>query len=310
MHHHADVAMAVAIDGGLITPIIRAAETKGLAQIATRDQGPGRARPHPQAEARGVPGRHLLGLQPRHVRDQVASPRSSTSRRARSCRSAPARSARWCTARQVAVATVMSVTLTCDHRVVDGAIGARWLAAFKALIEEPDHHDRLRRLIRGRHDRLRLHRPDSRWPAGAAGRLPRQGAADRQHRQQVRLHAAVRRARGTLSEDYKDRGLVVLGFPCNQFGGQEPGDAAEIANFCSLTYDVSFPMMAKIDVNGPTRAPALRLAQAREAGHAGHRVGQVELHQVPGRPRRRGDRAVSRPTTEPKALERAIEAAL
>ena len=44
----------------------------------------------------------------------------------------------------------------------------------------------------------------------------------------------------------------MLGFPCNQFGAQEPGDAAEIANFCSLTYDVTFPVFAKIDVNGAT----------------------------------------------------------
>jgi glutathione peroxidase len=54
----------------------------------------------------------------------------------------------------------------------------------------------------------------------------------------------------TLYKTYKDRGLTVLGFPCNQFGAQEPGDAKEIANFCSLTYDVSFPVLAKIEVNG------------------------------------------------------------
>src|SRR6202008_3538254 len=53
-----------------------------------------------------------------------------------------------------------------------------------------------------------------------------------------------------LYRKYKDRGLVVLGFPCNQFGAQEPGDADEIASFCSLTYDVSFPMFAKVDVKG------------------------------------------------------------
>jgi glutathione peroxidase len=58
-----------------------------------------------------------------------------------------------------------------------------------------------------------------------------------------------------LYRKYKDRGFVVLGFPCNQFGAQEPGDAAEIANFCSLTYDVDFPMMRKIDVNGPATHP-------------------------------------------------------
>ncbi len=58
-----------------------------------------------------------------------------------------------------------------------------------------------------------------------------------------------------LWKTYKDRGLVLLGFPCNQFGAQEPGDAAEIASFCSLTYDVDFPMMRKIDVNGPDTHP-------------------------------------------------------
>src|SRR4051794_27848513 len=52
-----------------------------------------------------------------------------------------------------------------------------------------------------------------------------------------------------LYRKYKDRGLVVVGFPCNQFGSQEPGDEAEIANFCSLTYDVDFPLMKKVDVN-------------------------------------------------------------
>jgi len=50
----------------------------------------------------------------------------------------------------------------------------------------------------------------------------------------------------------------VLGFPCNQFGAQEPGDAAEIASFCSLTYDVTFPVFGKIDVNGPDAAPLYR----------------------------------------------------
>jgi len=59
----------------------------------------------------------------------------------------------------------------------------------------------------------------------------------------------------TLHRDYGERGFEVLGFPCNQFGGQEPGDAAEIANFCSLTYDVTFPVYAKVKVNGPEAAP-------------------------------------------------------
>ena len=54
------------------------------------------------------------------------------------------------------------------------------------------------------------------------------------------------------------KGLVVLGFPCDQFGHQEPGDEAEIKAFCSLNYDVSFPLFAKIDVNGPNAHPLYR----------------------------------------------------
>jgi glutathione peroxidase len=58
-----------------------------------------------------------------------------------------------------------------------------------------------------------------------------------------------------LYEEKKDRGFAVLGFPCNQFGGQEPGSDAEVASFCSTTYGVSFPMFSKIEVNGARRAP-------------------------------------------------------
>jgi glutathione peroxidase len=61
-----------------------------------------------------------------------------------------------------------------------------------------------------------------------------------------------------LQRKYQDRGFTVVGFPCNQFGAQEPGDAEEIANFCKLTYDVSFPVMGKIDVNGDDAAPIYR----------------------------------------------------
>lgn len=58
-----------------------------------------------------------------------------------------------------------------------------------------------------------------------------------------------------LYKTYKNRGFEVLAFPCNQFGGQEPGDEAEIKKFCSLTYDVSFPVFSKIDVNGANTHP-------------------------------------------------------
>jgi glutathione peroxidase len=61
-----------------------------------------------------------------------------------------------------------------------------------------------------------------------------------------------------LQKSYADRGFSVLGFPCNQFGAQEPGDEAEIANFCKLTYDVDFPMFAKVDVNGDAADPLWR----------------------------------------------------
>ncbi|MGB3710606.1 MAG: glutathione peroxidase [Erythrobacter sp.] len=58
-----------------------------------------------------------------------------------------------------------------------------------------------------------------------------------------------------LHRKYSDRSFEVLGFPCNQFGSQEPGDAEEIAQFCKLNYDVSFPLMAKVDVNGDDASP-------------------------------------------------------
>jgi glutathione peroxidase len=58
-----------------------------------------------------------------------------------------------------------------------------------------------------------------------------------------------------LYQKYKDQGLVVLGFPCNQFGGQEPGSAAEIRQFCSTKFNVTFPMYSKVDVNGENRHP-------------------------------------------------------
>lgn len=58
-----------------------------------------------------------------------------------------------------------------------------------------------------------------------------------------------------IYKEYKDSGLEILAFPCNQFGAQEPGDAEEIKSFCSLTYNVTFPLFAKVDVNGDQAAP-------------------------------------------------------
>ncbi|MHB8449390.1 MAG: glutathione peroxidase [Mycobacteriales bacterium] len=62
-----------------------------------------------------------------------------------------------------------------------------------------------------------------------------------------------------LHEEFADRGFAVVGFPCNQFGGQEPGSTEEIATFCSATYGVTFPMTDKIEVNGPGRHPVYQV---------------------------------------------------
>ncbi|MBI5490884.1 MAG: glutathione peroxidase [Deltaproteobacteria bacterium] len=72
-----------------------------------------------------------------------------------------------------------------------------------------------------------------------------------------------------LHRKYAQAGLVVLGFPCNQFGHQEPGDEAEIRTFCSTRYDVSFPLFAKIAVNGPDAHPLYRLLKSARPGVVG-----------------------------------------
>ena len=72
-----------------------------------------------------------------------------------------------------------------------------------------------------------------------------------------------------LYRRYRDRGFAVLGFPCNQFGAQEPGTEAEIGSFCSTTYDVTFPMFAKIDVNGEGAHPLYRFLKAEKPGLLG-----------------------------------------
>jgi glutathione peroxidase len=75
-----------------------------------------------------------------------------------------------------------------------------------------------------------------------------------------------------LSRKYAEQGVVVLGFPSNQFGRQEPGDEAEIKNFCSLTYDVTFPMFAKVDVNGPNAHPLYDYLTRAKRGVMGTRA--------------------------------------
>lgn len=75
-----------------------------------------------------------------------------------------------------------------------------------------------------------------------------------------------------LHRDYASKGLVVLGFPCDQFGHQEPGDEAEIKNFCSLSYDVSFPMFAKVEVNGGNAHPFYKYLKKQAKGILGTEV--------------------------------------
>jgi glutathione peroxidase len=76
----------------------------------------------------------------------------------------------------------------------------------------------------------------------------------------------------TLHKDLSGQGFRVLGFPCNQFGSQEPGDAEEIASFCKLTYDVTFPMFAKIDVNGPQAHPLYEFLKREAKGLMGSKA--------------------------------------
>jgi glutathione peroxidase len=75
-----------------------------------------------------------------------------------------------------------------------------------------------------------------------------------------------------LHRRYGDRGLVVLGFPCNQFGAQDPGSDEEIASFCQVNYGVSFPMMTKVDVNGPEAHPLYRWLTAEAPGLLGSKA--------------------------------------
>jgi glutathione peroxidase len=114
-----------------------------------------------------------------------------------------------------------------------------------------------------------------------------------------------------LQERYAERGLTVLGVPCNQFGEQEPGSAEEIQTFCSTTYGVSFPLTEKLDVNGSTRHPLYQtLTDTTDAtGEAGDVQWNFEKFLVA--PDRRSI-ARFRPTVEPESdeLVAAIESAL
>ncbi len=136
MHHHADVAMAVAVEGGLITPIIRQAELKGLAQISAEAKDlaeRARTRKLQPDEFQGgtftISNLGMFGI--RSFASIINEPQGAILSVGAGEKRPVVRGD------QLAVATVMTVTMTCDHRVVDGATGARWLQAFKGLIEDP-----------------------------------------------------------------------------------------------------------------------------------------------------------------------------
>jgi pyruvate dehydrogenase E2 component (dihydrolipoamide acetyltransferase) len=135
-HHHADIAVAVAIDGGLITPIVRSAETKGLAEIAREMKDlaeRARTRKLKPDEFQGgsfsISNLGMFGI--KSFASIINEPQGAILSVGVGEKRPVVRGD------QLAVATVMTVTLTCDHRVVDGAIGARWLNVFKALVEDP-----------------------------------------------------------------------------------------------------------------------------------------------------------------------------
>ena len=112
-----------------------------------------------------------------------------------------------------------------------------------------------------------------------------------------------------LWQDYRDRGLVVVGFPSNQFGAQDPGSNDEIASFCSLNYGVNFPMMAKVDVNGAQAHPLWKWLTAEAPGILGSKAVKWNFTKfLVGKDGKVLKRYA--PTDTPQSLRRDIEAAL
>ncbi|KGN30798.1 glutathione peroxidase [Knoellia sinensis KCTC 19936] len=111
-----------------------------------------------------------------------------------------------------------------------------------------------------------------------------------------------------LWQEYQDQGLVVLGFPCNQFGAQEPGTAEEIGAFCQRNYGVSFPMFEKIDVNGDNAHPLFQWLREEKGGLLGDKIKWNFTKFLVGRDGAVIDRYA--PTTLPESLKGDIEKAL
>ena len=113
----------------------------------------------------------------------------------------------------------------------------------------------------------------------------------------------------TLWQTYRDRGLVVLGFPSNEFGGQDPGSDGEIASFCQLNYGVSFPMMSKVKVNGAEAHPLWKWLTAEARGILGSKAVKWNFTKfLIGRDGRVLKRYA--PTDKPESLQGDLEAAL
>jgi glutathione peroxidase len=112
-----------------------------------------------------------------------------------------------------------------------------------------------------------------------------------------------------LQRKYGDRGFTVVGFPCNQFGAQEPGNAEEISTFCKLNYDVSFPLMGKIDVNGDDAAPIYKHLKDEAPGLLGSKAIKWNFTKFLVD---RSGKVVKRyaPQTKPEELTRDIEVLL
>jgi glutathione peroxidase len=112
-----------------------------------------------------------------------------------------------------------------------------------------------------------------------------------------------------LHRQYKDRGFAVLGFPCDQFGHQEPGDAAEIQSFCSLSYEVSFPMFAKLEVNGAGAHPLYQQLKKAAPGLLGTEAIKWNFTKFLVDPQGRVLKRYA-PTDKPESLAQDIEAVL
>ncbi len=113
----------------------------------------------------------------------------------------------------------------------------------------------------------------------------------------------------SLYETYQDRGLIVLGFPCNQFGAQESKSEASIKEFCSLRYNVTFPMFSKIEVNGPNAHPLYAMLKSTAKGFLGSQSIKWNFTKfLVGK----DGKVLARfsPTTSPQSLTKAIEKAL